>query len=61
MDISLSGAEIEVLARRLKDTLANLREEIGKTENYELRQTLHGEEAMLAAIVERLENASKSA
>jgi len=60
MEIALSSAEVALLVRRLKNDLAGLREEIGKTENYEMRMEMHTDEAMLASLIQRLESSVKA-
>jgi hypothetical protein len=52
--IALSGEEAAIVANLLRDELGNLREEIYKTENYDLRQELHQREALLKGLLVRL-------
>src|SRR5579875_564596 len=50
----LSATEVEILRATIEDALADLREEIYKTENYDLRQELKEREQALAAVLSRL-------
>jgi hypothetical protein len=54
MELHLEPAEAELLIRLLRADLADLREEIYKTENFDWRQALHGDEAMIKALLARL-------
>jgi hypothetical protein len=52
--IVLSPEEATIVAALVRQDLGNLREEIYKTEKYELRQELHQREAILKALLVRL-------
>jgi len=54
MQITLSETEISALITALNSYLPDLREEIGKTENYDMRQTLHAQEAALTGLMAKL-------
>jgi hypothetical protein len=54
MNFSLSPEEAALIARILNDHLSDLRVEIGKTEDYDLRQALKQEEKMLVSLLSRL-------
>ena len=54
MQIALSDAEREVVARYLERAMRGVREEIGKTENYDFRQGLKADEDQLKAVLARL-------
>jgi hypothetical protein len=54
MQITLDQSEIGALMGALDYYLAELREEIGKTEKYELREALKGQHALLAGVVAKL-------
>ncbi|MCC6382524.1 MAG: hypothetical protein IT304_08435 [Dehalococcoidia bacterium] len=54
MELSLEPAEVTLLRQLLERSLGDLRMEIGKTENYELRQDLKQREGMLRTLIERL-------
>ncbi len=54
MELQLAPDETDLLRRVLQSYLADLREEIGKTEKYELRQSLKDDEARIKAILECL-------
>ena len=55
MNLTLSSEEAELLARLLKSDLANLKEETGKTENYDWRVAFKKDEQVLREIITRLE------
>ncbi len=52
--LALTGEEAQVIRAALTDVLANLREEIYKTEAFDLRVQLKQREAILNAVVARL-------
>ena len=52
--VALSPAEATIVAALVRQDLGNLREEIYKTENYDLRQELHQREALLKGLLARL-------
>jgi hypothetical protein len=52
---TLSADEAALVADLVRSALSNLREEIYKTENYDLRQELHQREALLKGLLSRLE------
>ena len=54
MQVTLSEAEIAAVLRALNSYLPNLREEIGKTENYEWRQEMHAEVEALTGLISKL-------
>jgi len=55
MEISLTEEEARVLRAVLEMYLPQLREEVYKTERYELRETLKGGEAVIKALIEKLD------
>ncbi len=58
MELTLNSEEARLLRRLLDTRLGDLRMEIADTEDYELRQALHRDEAMLRSIIARLDEAS---
>ena len=54
MDFVLEKTEADLLLTILNRYLSELREEIGKTENYEMRESLKGDEAKLKGMLARL-------
>lgn len=54
MELTLSATETDLLVNVLNRFVADLREEIGKTENFPMRQDLKHDEAALKAIISRL-------
>jgi hypothetical protein len=54
MQVNLTDAEVAALNKALNSYLPNLREEIGRTDNYEWRQELHTEEASLTSLLVRI-------
>ena len=54
MQITLNETEISALLTALNSYLPDLREEIGSTENYEWRQSLHAQEAALTGLIAKL-------
>lgn len=54
MDLNLDIEEMRLLQRVLDRTLGELRQEIVSTENREWRQSMHGDEDRLKAMIERL-------
>lgn len=55
MELALQPAEVSLLHRVLSSYLSDLRMEITDTEKYELREELKSDEALLKAIIARLE------
>lgn len=55
MDLHLAPAETGFLKRVLSSYLSDLRAEIGKTENYDFRQGLKEDEAIINALLARLD------
>lgn len=56
--VALTAEQATVVADLVRQSLGNLREEIYKTENYEMRQELHQREAILKGLLARLETAA---
>lgn len=54
MELKLEHPEAELLASVLERHLGNLRMEIGKTENFEMRNDLKRDEEALRALLGRL-------
>ena len=54
MDITLQPNEVAAVLEALNYYLPQLREEIGRTEDYDLREGLKAQAAILTTIVERL-------
>ena len=54
IQIMLNQEEISALVEALNSYLPTLREEIGKTENYDWRQSLHAQEAALNGVIAKL-------
>lgn len=54
MELSLESGEVTLLRQLLEHDLGDLRMEIGKTENYDMRQDLKQREATLRALIEKL-------
>lgn len=54
MKLQIDLTEADLLKRVLTSYLSDLREEIGKTENFELRQSLKRDEELLKSLIERL-------
>jgi hypothetical protein len=52
--LSLSAEESDVLRTVVGDALSSLRDEVYKTENYEMRQDLKRREALLVDLLHRL-------
>jgi hypothetical protein len=52
--LTLSSAEVSLLGDTLRNVLDALHEEIYKTENYDLRQTLKERDESLRSILERI-------
>jgi len=61
MEISLSGEEADLVARVLRQYYSDLREEIYKTETFELKDQLKREEAVLKEILNKLTKAQTPA
>lgn len=51
---AVDDAETTLLRQVLERAISSLREEIGKTENYQMRQDLKDDETRLKAMLERL-------
>ena len=60
MNITLNDTESSLLSTTLSRTIGNLKMEIGKTENFEMRNSLKQDEVMLKSILERLQHAKVS-
>ncbi len=58
--IALSAEEAGIVADLVHQSLSNLREEIYKTDNYDLRQELHQREALLKGLLARLEGTAQA-
>ena len=56
MNLNLSNEEANLLADVLKNALSNMKEETGKTENYDWRVALKKDEESLRGIISRLES-----
>ncbi len=54
MQLSLTNDEAALLQNVLDRHLSLLREEVGKTENYAMRQDLKADEALLKGLIARL-------
>jgi hypothetical protein len=54
MQITLTEAEVSALLEALNSYLPDLREELGKTENYDWRQSLHAQEQVLTGLIAKL-------
>jgi hypothetical protein len=54
MQVSLTENETSALLTALGYYIPQLREEIGKTENYDMRESLKAQEAALTALVAKL-------
>lgn len=54
MQITLNEEEVSALLQALNSYLPDLREEIGKTEDYDWRQSLHAQEMALSGIIAKL-------
>jgi hypothetical protein len=55
MQIQLDEYESRVLKESIQDTLANIREEVYRTENFDYKEQLKRRKAALEAVLERLE------
>jgi hypothetical protein len=55
MNLSVDERDIEVLRQALRNYVPNLREEIGKTENFEWRQAMKRDEEVLESLQARVE------
>ncbi len=55
MQLTLNSAEAALLASILDRHLGNLRMEVGKTENFEMRNALKHDEVVLKALIKRLQ------
>jgi hypothetical protein len=54
MQLNLQADEVSALLRALYGYIPQLREEIGSTENYDMREGLKAQEASLTALVAKL-------
>lgn len=54
MQLNLEQRELDLLRNLLERALGDLRMEVGKTENYQMRTELKEDEAVLKGIIERL-------
>ena len=54
MQITLDDYESRVLSESIEDTLANMREEVYKTESFEYREQLKRRKAALESVLARL-------
>ncbi|MBI2863383.1 MAG: hypothetical protein HYX94_02320 [Chloroflexi bacterium] len=54
MDIKLQPEEAKLFARILDEYLSDLRMEIGRTEQYDLRESMKQDESMIKAMLARL-------
>jgi hypothetical protein len=54
MELNLDQDEAQLIARVLRNHLGDLREEIYKTENFDWRQGLHEDEAIIKRLLSRL-------
>jgi hypothetical protein len=54
MELVLSEQEARVLSELLENALPDLREEVYKTESYDLREQLKQREAIVRSLLERL-------
>lgn len=61
MQLTFEPAERDLLDRVLNRYLGDLRAEIGKTENFEMRQDLKHDEDMLKSLLERLRGVTAGA
>ncbi len=54
MQVNLEANEISALLDALNSYVPQLREEIGKTENYDMREDLKAQEAALGTVIAKL-------
>lgn len=54
VQLNLEQRELDLLRNLLERALGDLRMEVGKTENYQMRTELKEDEAVLKGIIERL-------
>ena len=54
MQVNLEQNELTALVDALNYYIPQLREEIGKTENYDMRESLKAEEAALKAVLSKI-------
>jgi hypothetical protein len=54
MQVSLNDGEVSALLTALDSYLPDLREEIGKTDDYDLREQLKAQEAALTGLIAKL-------
>jgi hypothetical protein len=59
MDLTLDEREVGVLARVLENYLPQLREEVYKTENFEMREALKRDEEVIKSLMSRLGTGSR--
>ena len=57
MQITLDDYEGKVLKESIQDTLANIRGEVYRTEDFDYKEQLRRRKAALEAVLERLEQA----
>lgn len=57
MDISLTDRERDLLERIVEDYYSTLREEIYKTEAYQIKEELKSEESAIKVLLEKLRSA----
>ncbi|MHB1417692.1 MAG: hypothetical protein ACYC1C_20790 [Chloroflexota bacterium] len=55
MELKLNTEEARLLKQVLTDYLSDLRMEVAETENFDMRQDLKANEAMLKSVVDRLD------
>ena len=60
MEISLSDEEGALIARVLRQYYSDLREEIYKTETFDVKDQLKREEAILKGLIDKLSSAKPS-
>ncbi|MEX0784184.1 MAG: hypothetical protein WD557_16200 [Dehalococcoidia bacterium] len=58
MQLSLTNDETALFRNILDRQLSLLREEVGKTENYQMRQDLKADEALLKGLIARIHAAA---
>lgn len=59
MDLTIDAEEVGVLRRVLDHYLREIREEIGKTENFDYRQELKRDEEIVKALIARVGSDAK--
>ncbi|HEX5139883.1 MAG TPA: hypothetical protein VFX19_02985 [Dehalococcoidia bacterium] len=55
MQLELDDGELELVDRILKQYLPQLREEVYKTESYDLRESMKRDEAVLKQVIEKVD------